>query len=266
MLRPLGRIRDPQTPRAIELYPYAADPPMHVERLLPLPTWIATHNQGREGSCVGHSVALERAIANTLERRADGHPRARWLRFDPIALWRAAKAIDEYPQTRPEDDNGTSVRAAYEITRLHGLYRVKAMELVGNVPRPVGEVPEIDGAAGVDRYAWAVDVDAMRAAIAAGVAISIGVDWHVGFDTPLERKAGRSVEAWIPERQGWGSVRGGHSPALTGASDRRGAFRLSNSWGDTWGSHGHAWISYESMAALLHKEGEAALVTDRIGT
>jgi hypothetical protein len=239
---------------------------MHVEHELPLPTWLASHDQGREGSCVGHSVALERAIANTAERRAGGHPRRRWLRFDPIALWRAAKAIDEYPQTRPEDNNGTSVRAAYEITRLHGLYRVRAMELVGDVPTPVGEDPEIDATAGVESYAWAVDVDAMRAAIAAGAAISIGVDWHVGFDTPLERRRGRAREAWIPEQAGWGRVRGGHSPLLTGASDRRGAFRLTNSWGASWGVKGSAWLSYESMGALLHREGEAALVTDRIGT
>lgn len=259
MLRPLGRLRDSDTDRAIELYPFEAPTPAKVETTLPLPTWLATHDQGREGSCVGHSVALERAIANTLERRV-GHPRRRWLRFDPIAVWRAAKGIDEWPSTKPDDDRGTSVRAAYEISRTVGLVPVKTMELRNGRPVPVNP-GNVDPLAGVERYEWATTIDAIRAAIAAGVAVSIGVTWFTGFDTPEQKGVAR--EWWLPLPAAWGRSRGGHSPALTGASDRRQAFRLSNSWGP---SYPQAWLPYSTMEKLLARQGEAALVVDRIGT
>lgn len=250
--RPLGRIA-PATWEHVERYPFAAPTPERVERILRLPRWRVgkyPHDQGREGSCVGHAVALERAITNAAEL---GHG----VRYDPIALWRAAKAIDEWPATKPDDDRGTSVKAAYEIARTVGLARVEHMELENGRPRAVGaQAPS--AAAGVSEYRWARTVDETRAAIAAGVPVAIGIDWFTGFDTPIARGS----EFWLPASS-LGRVRGGHSVALYGASDRREAFRLANSWGK---SYPLVWMPYAALEQLLARNGEAALVTDRIGT
>lgn len=254
--RPLGRLRDVETDRAEELYPFTAAAPAAIEKVLHLPSWLASHDQGREGSCVGHAVALERAISNTAELRAIS-PRA-WRRYDPIQLWRAAKAIDEYPQTKPGDELGTSVRAAYEITRTIGLARVRGMILVGGAPKPVG-AHEPDPLEGVSEYRWAKTVDAIRAAIDAAIPVAIGVDWYTGYDDPIVKG---NRERWLPLPADSGRVRGGHSVALVGASDRRQAFRLVNSWGHEYPP---VWMPYATMEYLLGRRGEAALVTDRPG-
>lgn len=254
--RPLGRVRGPETDRAVELYPFTAAAPAHVERVLHLPSWLDSHDQGREGSCVGHAVSLERAIVNTAELRVIS-PRG-YRRYDPIVLWRAAKAIDEYPQTKPGDELGTSVRAAYEVARTIGLSRVRGMRLVNGTPLPIGE-HKPDPIEGVQEYRWARTVDEIRAAIADELPVAIGVDWFTAFDTPTVKG---NRERWLPEPPSLGRMRGGHSVALVGASDRRAAFRLVNSWGHTYPP---VWMPYRTMEYLLGRRGEAALVTDRPG-
>ena len=255
--RPLGWRREAESDRAEERYPYSAPTPQVVERTLKLPGWLRTHDQGLEGSCVGHAVALERAITNTAQLRALGN-RYGWRRYDPIGLWRAAKSIDEWSYTKPEDDHGTSVRAAYEIARTRGLARVRSMRLVDGRPTPSGPAA-VDLYAGVMEYRWTRTVDGIRAAIAAGLPVAIGVQWFTGFDAPVLRPSGRRgrAERWTPSVLG--RVRGGHSVALAGASDRRQAFLLVNSWG---AEYPPAWLPYETMGRLLAARGEAALVTD----
>lgn len=256
-LRPLGRIRDEETDRAEELYPFTAAAPSSVEHVLGLPSWLDSHDQGREGSCVGHAVALERAIVNSAELHREGSHGYR--RYDPITLWRAAKAIDEYPQTKPGDELGTSVRAAYEIARTMGLARVRSMHVVNGVPIPTG-LQDASAEEGVEEYRWARTVDAIRAAIVAETPVAIGVDWYTGFDSPIVKG---NRERWLPLMAGAGRIRGGHSVALVGASDRRQAFRLVNSWG---ASYPPVWMPYATIEALLARRGgEAALVTDRLG-
>lgn len=254
---PLGRLRDEETDRAEELYPFTAAAPATVERILSIPRWHrSSHDQGREGSCVGHAVSLERAIVNRAELKAAGVKLSNPVRYDPISLWRAAKGIDEWSFTKPEDENGTSVRAAYEIARTRGLVPVRSMRVVNGKPVPslTRRGLEFDPSAGVLEYRWARTVDAVRAAIAEGKAVAIGVDWHTGFDSPISK--GR--EWWLPEIASSGRSRGGHSTLLYGASDRRDACRMANSWP----GYPLVWMSYAVLEYLLGRRGEAALVTD----
>lgn len=265
MTRPLGWRRELESDRALELYPFELElaPGEEVERTLALPSWLPSHDQGREGSCVGHAIALERAIVNTAELRESG--RAGYRRYDPITLWRAAKAIDQWSYTRPEDDLGTSVRAGYDVAQTLGLRRVSSMRLDGD--RPIPYRPAAAGVvleAGVLAYRWARTVDSIRAAIAAGAPVAIGINWHHGFDSPIERDSGPRgrAERWLPLPSSAGSVRGGHAVALAGASDRRMAFLLVNSWGSDYPP---VWIPYETMSSLLARRAEVAIVTDRRG-
>ena len=93
---PLGR-REPTDFVHVERYPWSAVAPptvATVERVLRLPWWAWSHDQGREGSCVGHGIAMERAITNIAQARRLGIPAGR--RYDPIDLWNEAKKIDEW--------------------------------------------------------------------------------------------------------------------------------------------------------------------------
>src|SRR4051794_10683129 len=100
----LGRFI-PDDDEHIRKYPYTTVAEK-VEHINGLPSWHWTHDQGAEGSCVGHGSAMERAVMNTRQNRV-----LRVLlptrRYDPISLWNEAKINDEWADTNPGDDNGT---------------------------------------------------------------------------------------------------------------------------------------------------------------
>jgi hypothetical protein len=70
-------------------------------------SWWDFYDQGREGACVGFGCSRMMSLLN--RKRYD----ARWL-------WDWAKSTDEWPDTNPGDDEGTSVRAACDILRSRG--------------------------------------------------------------------------------------------------------------------------------------------------
>lgn len=255
--RPLGRL-EPTDFEHVDKYPYALVAPATVavaERALILPGWLASHDQGNEGSCVGHGLVLERSITNAAQKRLFGYPP--FSRYDPIAVWNGAKTIDEWPETNPGDDNGTSLRAGYRWASDTGLQPVSSMQLVGGVPTPVN-AKAVDQIWGVAAYRWATTVDEARTAIANGIPVTIGVNWYTSFDHPYRK----SRSFWLPDaaKVPIGSVRGGHCICLAGVSDKRQAFRLLNSWGRDYPA---VWLPYPTLQRLIAENGEVALVTDR---
>lgn len=258
---PLGR-KTPNDFAHVEKFPLrtvaAVAPTLVVERTLALPYWHWTHDQGNEGSCVGHGVAMERAITNGAQNKL-AHVLRATRRYDPIDIWNEAKKVDDWPDTNPGDENGTSVRAGYDVMRDRGPRRVRSMRFGGQygVPTPVGEGdPLVAEGAVVNR--WATTVDEMRQAISDGAPVTIGVTWYSGFDPQGLEQRGR--DWWITSAATNTSVRGGHCVCLYGASDRRQAFKLKNSWGR---GYPLVWLPYSVMEILLADDGEAAVVTDR---
>lgn len=254
----LGR-RVPTDFKHVEKYPLrtlAGDfrTPLVINDVLALPWWHSTHDQGSEGACVGFGGAMMMAIANSAQRRAEG-TRPYTVRYDPWWLWDRSKEIDEWPETQPGDDNGTSVRASCEIARTLGLVRLRFAARQPDYSDTSSKValPEH----GISAYRWATNVDEMRAAIANGLPVSIGVNWYSNFDRPLQRSNG---EWWIGESGDLGHIRGGHCVCVYGASDKRQAFRIKNSWGK---GYPLVWLPYSTMARLLVEYGEAAIITDR---
>jgi hypothetical protein len=69
--------------------------------------WRTFYNQGKESACVGFSWSRCMSILNN-DRYA-----ARWL-------WDQAKMRDQWPETNPGDNEGTSVRAAAEALVAEG--------------------------------------------------------------------------------------------------------------------------------------------------
>lgn len=233
----------------------AAAAPAEVNKVLKLPLWHWSHDQGYEGSCVGHGAAMERAIVNTAQRTALRYLR-KTVRYDPLHIWNEAKKIDEWDDTNPGDSNGTSVRAAYDVLRTQGASRVEGMDMSAtNVPFPVGPQPPERGS-GIRSNKWATTVDEMRACILRGQPVTIGVNWYSEFDRP----EGEGREFWVARDGRLTTTRGGHCVCVYGASDRRQAFRFKNSWGEEYPL---CWLPYSVMERLLGEWGEATVVTDR---
>jgi len=228
-----------------------------VEKEMTLPPWHWSHDQGRQGSCVGHGTGMERAITNTRQNRLLSILQP-VRRYDTIDIWNQAKILDEWPDTNPGDDNGTSVHAGYDVCLKLGLRRVDAMVLDSNlVPQPVNERIR-SAASGVTAVRWATSVDEMRTALSNNTPVTIGINWYSSFDNPVAKPP--YLWPWIGQGI-LGSVRGGHCVCVFGASDKRQAFAIKNSWGQ---SYPLVWMPYTTMEQIIVKEnGEAAISTDR---
>jgi hypothetical protein len=106
--------------------------------------WWDFYDQGREGACVGFGCSRMMSLLN--RKRYD----ARWL-------WDWAKMTDEWPQTNPGDDEGTSVRAACEILRVRGHVPWQSAYAGRDHAARDLETPSSDD--GVMTYRWARSVD-----------------------------------------------------------------------------------------------------------
>ena len=203
-----------------------------VEHALPLPyAYRDNYDQGSEGACVGFSCSWAMSILN---RRF----------YDAQWLYEEAQRTDEWPG---EAYDGTSVRAGLDVLRLEGHRRIYH-----------GRSLPVDPVAGISEFRWTETVDGVRTAIAAGAPVVLGIDWLEGFMQPVQR--GR--DWWIDDASG--RVAGGHAICCYGASDRRQAVKLVNSWGL---GYPLVWCSYAMLERLLTGftyPGEAAVLTDRL--
>ena len=248
-MKPLGR-KIPQSWEHVEKYPLrsliSADvlviPPSGTEKGLGLPWWWKQHDQEQRSSCVGHGLSAERSITNRRQLLLSSDEDVTY-RYDANWLYDEALKVDEW---EGEADNGTSLRAGYEILVSHGHRRVRRW-----VSGPVSYEQ------GVTTYRWAQSVDEIRAALYADLAVAIGVSWYASMFLPFQKEP--AGERWVSIERG-SKVVGGHCVCLYRFSDRRQAFRILNSWGDYWPP---SWISYEDVERLLGEQGEAAVVTDR---
>jgi hypothetical protein len=234
VLKPLGR-RRPSDWRHIAKYPYRAVAPAtatKVERTLPLPAYRVRYDQEREGACVGFASSWMMSILN--RRFYD----ARWL-------WDEAKKIDEWPETNPGDSEGTSVRAAMDVLRAAGHRR-----------RYRGATYPANLNEGIAENRWCTTVDEIRTAIGKGIPVTLGVNWYVNFDKPVV-KGGR----WWIGMGSLGRIRGGHAVCIYRASDHYDAVGIVNNWGPEYPL---VLMPYDTLRRLLHEDGEATLVTDRV--
>lgn len=133
-------------------------------------------------------------------------------------LYKECQKNDEWDG---EDYDGTSVRGAFKVLKQRGF---------------------------VESYSWAATIeDVVRHVLAVGPVVA-GTDWTAD----MERTDAKGY-IWPT-----GSVVGGHAWLIVGANRNRknpdltvGAVRMVNSWGATWGEHGHAWITLGSLSSLL---------------
>ncbi|MGI8548117.1 MAG: hypothetical protein ACR2M1_12435 [Gemmatimonadaceae bacterium] len=209
-----------------------------VERLLPLPGYRTQYNQGSTNGCVGYSSSWAMSILNR-------------EMYDPKWLWDQAKLIDQWTDTNPGDNNGTSVRAGMDVLRTQGHRQVWR-----------GADKPVDPDDGILRNEWASGpgaVDQVRQCIADGMPVVLGIEWMESFFTPTQT----GHEYWIGKDMLAGKIAGGHAICVYGASDKRQAIKLVNSWGT---GYPLVWLGYDMLQKLIdgfESPGEATTITDK---
>lgn len=219
----------------------------NIRALLEIPyarsyTWACdVHlDQGRDGSCVGFSIAHE----------ANAKPAIQPVEASTaFALYKAAQKIDEWPG---EDYSGTSVLAGMKVAKTYRWY---------------------------DEYRWAFNVpDALSAISRKGPAV-IGINWYDGMSYPTDGRIKVYGDVVGGHAILVRSVRLVYQPGTTSAQKTSSSWfsyldrdascvLLHNSWGPGWGGTdkgpGSAWLSVDDYARLMSEQGECCVPVSRI--
>lgn len=167
-------------------------------------------NQGSKPYCVGYGWTA------WVKDGPITHP---WD-LDPTWLYSEAQKLDGFG---PEEHDGTSVRAAAEVLKTHGV---------------------------ISNYYWAENVDNVVQAILQYGPVVVGTEWLSNMSY---------ANFFFPTLNCSGYVKGGHCYLLDGVDTRAGVFRMKNSWGRYWGRFGFATLKITDFDRLLKKNGEACL-------
>lgn len=181
-------------------------------------------DQGREGACVGFSLAHELVGRPACVTGIDGQ-------FARERIYWEAQRIDPWPggayPGAEQSYEGTSVLAGVKVCQRLGYIR---------------------------EYRWAFSIRDLAGAVGHIGPAVLGIPWYEGMYGPLP----------CGHLHPTGALVGGHAILCKGVNVRRRTFTLHNSWGSSWGDHGSALISWDELDRLLHEGGEACIPVLRV--
>ena len=143
----------------------------------------------------------------------------RSLKVQPGDIYTLARNLDEWPG---ESYDGTSVRAGEKAGVQLGLF---------------------------EEYRWMTTIDDILQLLCYYGPVVIGSNWYYDMFHP-----DKTSTVHIG-----GGVAGGHAYCICAYDDNKKRVRTLNTWGNTWGSNGRAWITVSDLERLLSESGEAAL-------
>jgi hypothetical protein len=181
-------------------------------------------DQGRIRSCTGNAAAVWVGTDNTAR---EGNPDVdEALALD---LYHWATVLDEFDGEHPPTDTGSS-----------GLGAAKALKRAGYCIS----------------YLHAFTLRALATVLQAGPAL-IGIPWHESMYDP--HADGRiPVNTASPIAGGHELIVDGYAPMNDPAQDR---YWITNSWGESWGQDGRAYLTGVDLALLLADDGDATAPT-----
>jgi len=220
----LGRILDPETPRAAALYPVSTGTTDRLRRKWKQDgVWL---NQGSYGTCVGNAFGHRRADGPVLIEGID-QPWAQQLYLEASEIYWGT------PDTTMQ--KGTSARSACEVLLKRGA---------------------------IDRYEWVWSgPDALRYTLLELGPVCVGCGWFSSMDSPvpIDGQVYMKVNYDTQLRGGHEFVINGID--LQPVDESEPYYRMKNSWGTGWGNHGTARFRLADLEGLIYGGwGEAILI------
>jgi hypothetical protein len=190
---------------------------------------VPIFDQGSLGSCTGNAAAgllgtdsAGRTGQSTVHLTGD--PTA-WPVDEDLAVevYKLATALDNVRGTYPPDDTGSS-----------GIGAAKALKKLGLA----------------SAYTHAFSLDAVKSALQNGP-VMVGTVWLNSMFDPTS--AGNITVDRTSD------VAGGHEYVISAYDAGAGQFRIDNSWGESWGIRGSAWITEADLQWLLSQQGDVTV-------
>ena len=191
-------------------------------------------DQGDQGSCVGWAVAYAKSYQENIERIESGN---RKLMHSPSYIYN--KIV---PQG--QCDNGSYIRDALNIVTNEGIpllddfpYNQKNCTTIPNT--------NVDNAA-IKRKAisWRAvdlgDTSIIQNFLANGLPVIVGLKVYDNFFTYSDGIYTTPT----------GGDNGGHAMVVVGFYEDKNAYKLINSWGQSWGDNGYLWITPNALASI----------------
>ena len=190
---------------------------------------VPIFDQGSLGSCTGNAAAgllgTDSAGRTGLTTALlDGDPTA-WPVDEELAVevYKLATTLDNVTGTYPPDDTGSS-----------GLGAAKALRKLGLATG----------------YKHAFSLDALKSALQNGP-VMVGTVW---LESMFDVSANGHVNVDRTSQ-----VAGGHEYVISAYDTSTRLFRMDNSWGESWGARGSAWLTEADMQWLLSQQGDVTV-------
>ena len=201
-------------------------------------------DQGSQSSCVGWAVAYALKSAQESQERnwtPDGPER----RFSPAFIYNQIKTTNNCK-------GGTSFIAALNLLRRDGVPNLASFPYseadCSRLPDAAVKQSAKEFRIADWRRVNVQDETEIKNNIAAGFPVLFGMI----VDQPFFNLRGSR-----PYAQFSGVNEGAHAMVVIGYDDSKGAFKVINSWGTTWGDGGYGWISYTAFQQAV-REGYVA--------
>lgn len=166
-----------------------------------------------------------------------GHAWAHWIEdgpktwpgtVDPVAIYNEACKLDPWPENDYGDLlYGTSLRAGVQAVQARGK---------------------------VTEYRWAWDASTVVDALLTKGPVVIGSYWYEHMFEPDDNGM---IKVSGPNT-------GGHCYILNGVNTVKGIVRVKNSWGQSWGKMGQAFLRIQDLDRLIKEDGEACLAVEAL--
>lgn len=184
-------------------------------------------DQGSLGSCTGNAAAglvgtdcATRTGLTSVEISGNILPVDETL---AVQVYSLATQLDEFQGAYPPDDTGSS-----------GLGAAKALVRLGLAAK----------------YTHAFSINALQSALQSGP-VMVGTVWMQSmFDVDPDGFV-------IVDRKS--QVAGGHEYVISAYNATRQAYRIDNSWGDSWGTRGSCLITQANLQWLLSQQGDVTV-------
>jgi hypothetical protein len=185
-------------------------------------------DQGQLGSCTGNAAAgllgTDSAARTGLTSAAIGDSVMPVDEDLAVKVYELATQLDSIKGVYPPDDTGSS-----------GIGAAKALKKLGLAAS----------------YTHAFSLAALKSALQTGP-VMVGTVWLESMFDPDPKTGFVKVDRKS-------QVAGGHEYVLSAFDATRLAFRIDNSWGESWGVRGSAWFTQADVQWLLSQQGDVTV-------